>query len=207
MNCYVCGQPAIGQCQSCWKFYCHPHGEVLCEGCQALRCRQAAEAMDRAAARAGKGDDGERQVTLVVETHHVEAKELERIVPMMQAQIHGATEIELISLECYDDGFILNYRTRIVEEALSEGVVLVSPFPLLAFDVEDDHGRSYNHASGMGAGGHSGGYYRGLASFTPRLPADASHLSIHVPSVRWDAIMPSHKSRSDLGPWEFEVEL
>jgi hypothetical protein len=33
MECYVCGQPAVGQCKKCLRFYCKQHGDVLCEAC------------------------------------------------------------------------------------------------------------------------------------------------------------------------------
>jgi hypothetical protein len=35
MVCHVCGQPAVGQCKSCAKFYCNAHGDVICERCAA----------------------------------------------------------------------------------------------------------------------------------------------------------------------------
>jgi hypothetical protein len=31
MICYECGQPAIGQCKKCGKFYCRDHGDVICQ--------------------------------------------------------------------------------------------------------------------------------------------------------------------------------
>ncbi len=34
MQCYVCADPAIGQCQACWKFYCEAHGDRICEQCR-----------------------------------------------------------------------------------------------------------------------------------------------------------------------------
>jgi hypothetical protein len=33
MICYECGQPAIGQCKNCGKFYCQDHGDVICQAC------------------------------------------------------------------------------------------------------------------------------------------------------------------------------
>ena len=33
MLCYVCLQPAVGQCQSCLRFYCREHGDRLCTRC------------------------------------------------------------------------------------------------------------------------------------------------------------------------------
>lgn len=36
MVCHVCGQPAVGQCKTCAKFYCNAHGDVICERCAAV---------------------------------------------------------------------------------------------------------------------------------------------------------------------------
>jgi hypothetical protein len=33
MICYICGQPAVGQCQSCRRFYCKEHGDLRCQNC------------------------------------------------------------------------------------------------------------------------------------------------------------------------------
>jgi hypothetical protein len=33
MICHVCGQPAVGQCVSCLRFYCPLHGDRTCSAC------------------------------------------------------------------------------------------------------------------------------------------------------------------------------
>jgi hypothetical protein len=33
MICHVCGEQAIGQCQSCGRFYCKHHGNIRCVAC------------------------------------------------------------------------------------------------------------------------------------------------------------------------------
>jgi hypothetical protein len=33
MVCHECGQPAVGQCQWCSKFYCSAHGDKVCVTC------------------------------------------------------------------------------------------------------------------------------------------------------------------------------
>jgi hypothetical protein len=33
MICHLCGQQAVGQCQTCLKFYCAGHGDRVCVSC------------------------------------------------------------------------------------------------------------------------------------------------------------------------------
>ena len=41
MNCYQCGQPPVGACVACGKFYCDEHGHRFCLACLERRRRVA----------------------------------------------------------------------------------------------------------------------------------------------------------------------
>jgi 1,4-dihydroxy-2-naphthoate octaprenyltransferase len=41
MNCYQCGQPPVGACVACGKFYCDEHGHRFCLACLERKRRVA----------------------------------------------------------------------------------------------------------------------------------------------------------------------
>jgi len=209
VKCHICGEPSIGQCRSCWKFYCALHGDVVCERCRddpaahqdfpwqagRLRVRQVGPVEEEADAQQVDFPDMKR------------GKVLERVVSVAQTRTQGETELTIISVDLYDDGFILNYRLRAPVEpmGLGFGMISLGSTGEILFKVADDRGAKYHGMPGAGSG--SGEYWRGDFTFTPRVNPQARELTIRVEEFEWMVRDPRQKSQLQLGPWEFRVPL
>jgi hypothetical protein len=124
----------------------------------------------------------------------------------MASQTHGHTELTVVSIECYDDGFIVNHIVRggpTPQRPKPERAIFHSP--LLWWEATDDTGTKYE-ALPRGGGG-SAREFRGSTSFAPRLNPAASVLHLRVEEVQWMAHFPREKSSVQAGPWEFSISL
>ena len=76
--------------------------------------------------------------------------------------------------------------------------------------LRDDEGHSYVATRGFGGGEYRDGAYRVRFCFGPVIAAGASRLRIDVEEIFWTRLRPSREdmfSLSDLGPWQFDVDL
>jgi hypothetical protein len=138
----------------------------------------------------------------------LQARVLERVLGIGRSQTRADTELTLLSLEMYDDGFILNYRVRGTDLGEWAGLAFIfaPPIPNAPFAATDDKGARYIGMPWGGSGG-PGGDWRGDVHFTPKVTEGAKELVIRVEQVHWSGFGQSQKSRVELGPWEFVVPL
>lgn len=212
MRCHMCHEMAVGQCQSCWKFYCQAHGDILCEQCKPEQPRTdvGAHTSLTAAHQIGHAEEEGQGTSSHLPSSLpgiMEARVLERVVPIAQTKTQGSTELTLLSLEVYDDGFILHYQLRALEEEreVRPGVMIFPGHPEVIFEIRDDLGNEYKGFPGGAGGSHK--QWRGEHRFTPRIDQKARTLHLRVEEVQWLAHGAGQRSRIQPGPWEFAVSL
>jgi len=211
MICYICGQPAVGQCQSCWRFYCKEHGDLRCQNCArpaAAEPRFGVSPPSFQVFRVERGAERRREGrrTMRVPWRPPRLYTLERVIPVVQSQTCGQTELILVSIECYDDGFLVNYIVRGGPSPPRPKLALAGfHSPELWWEASDDAGVVYQGMTRAGGGG--AGDFRGSASFSPRLNPAASVLHLRVEEVQWLAHGPGQRSSVEAGPWQFEIAL
>jgi hypothetical protein len=193
MTCHICPEPAIGQCPTCWKFYCASHGDILCQSCQPEPEQPTQDAPGLSGAAQMPGS--------------MRATTLERVVPIAETKTCGKTELTLISLELYEDGFSLGYLARELEQPppMSSATWMFPRMLTPLFSARDDRGSTYS-AGFSGAGGGQGGVSRGGVRFTPSVDPTIKKLTLRVEQLAWMA-HGGGPSRIDEGRWEFEVAL
>ena len=109
MNCHIRADSATGQCQVCWKFYCAGHGDVACQPCQGQRSATGAlPGWDRIGTVIG--EDRPPNPPRVSRPTDIERLPLQRVIAVGQNVLHGETEVTLVSLELFGEGFIANFR-------------------------------------------------------------------------------------------------
>jgi hypothetical protein len=203
VRCHICGEPATGQCQTCWKFYCGAHGDVVCTDCERTRDRSPFAALAKAAA-AGSSDQAiPERIPGFIRDHR-----LRGVIAIGEVLSSERTELTLISLESYGDGFEIRYqiagrsepsRTR---SAFSAGGL----HPGLVFGpVKDDVGGEYQ--GGYGGGGGGGDRWQGNAAFTPAISDGATTLDVSVEEIHWQSMMQGQRSFAEDGPWKFRISL
>jgi hypothetical protein len=138
--------------------------------------------------------------------------DLVRVVAAGQTATVDGVSVTLLSIELYDDGFIINGRVRrSIPSSSDEGVHWL---PALDTGTElraaDGHGGVYA-SLGMGGGGDAK-EYRLHQTFSPALALNASELRIELANlryVRFDPRAPDDRSRDELkhGPWSFVIPL
>ena len=206
MNCHICDQAAIGQCQSCWKFYCTGHGDRICSACSNDTDVDSQESLVPDDYGTSPGESRERLLSVVIP--NVELRTLRRVVPIGQSQTRGATKLTLASLELYNDGSRLVYSIRrpraeepksLLERSLMYG------FPRTLWEVADDRSRVYTIARDGGGGG--GAEWRFEAVIEPAIPDEAKQLTLTCSQVHWEAHGVGTRSRTQAGPWRFEIPL
>ena len=200
MNCYICQQPSIGQCQVCWKFYCPEHGDVRCRVCQQER------------ESAGESSGGARMFLLGThnEPHdhppNLDAQPVQQVIPVAQSVARANTSMDLVSLELYSGGFIAHFRFRGTPPGESgPGNHGMRSHPEFTPGATDDLGNTYEGQRHGGGGGN--GHYRAAVHFSSALAAQAKVLDFTVDEIRWMAFGPGQRSSVQPGPWEFRVEL
>ncbi len=216
MRCHVCGEPAIGQCQACWKFYCARHGDVFCASCQEQR-KTAGAGWNESARVVAFHDQGSSPAHRARPTPppDLDAQPIQRVIGVSQSTKHGGTELELISLELYADGFIAHFRLRsgkLLDAGPSGGfgrlphfIPAPPPHPEYTPDVVDDRGNRYAAGPRGGGGGRSS--YRATFHVYPAPPSEARRLEFTVTEIRWMAHGPGQRSVIETGPWTFHVDL
>ena len=211
MKCHVCGEPAVGQCQTCWKFYCDGHGNVFCQDCADLQAaaRGPTQWMN-VTAQTDEPDEDEKGEPLLspmlVVMPELSNEELRRVVPVVQSQTRGDCRITIISIEVYDSGFAMESELRYVGRSSGlQGFARLMAHPEVSWSATDGKGRKY---LGRPSAGHGDfGFWRGRTVFGPGLPPDANLLILSVEEVLWAAHNPGQRSRVQTGPWRFEVPL
>ena len=194
MKCHICDQPALGQCQSCWKFYCGVHGDLICHTCrerQRARQGQHGEAafvvLGHDDPHAGPHPATHRPPTFLPD---LGTEALQRVVGVAQTARVGSTEVDLVSIEIYASGCIANFRLRgVVEDPEPDGLSRFPRTPDFSPQATDDLGSVYE---GMhrGGGGGSRGHWRSTQHFSLASLAAARALRFTISEVRWMAHGP-----------------
>lgn len=195
MICYICAQPAIGQCKICLKFYCTAHGDQLCQQCRA-KIPVAPPAPVIAAMVLGSSSVGSDHPSASHSARLTEGVP-ERVLSVGKALQAEGFQIVLLSVELYRDGFVANLRL-IGERPM---------FPMiqgLSLEATDDIGNQYVGQAGSGSG--TGQMSQTAFGFRPAVPSNANGLRI---TVREITIMgPGMRQALPLvkGPWVFDVD-
>ena len=204
MNCHICSQPATGQCQVCSKFYCADHGDVMCQVCQGQR-----GVIGPSAGSASGGIVIGRPSSTRSSPSNIEAQSLQRVIGVGQAVRHGQIEVTLLSLELYEQGFVVNFNLRDWGRGSTRDASLSDPdlFRAAMFDATavDDQGNIYRGFPGSGGG--NSGQWRQAQHFTPEVATARGHLHVSIKEIQWIAQGASARSTTEPGPWEFDVHL
>jgi hypothetical protein len=197
MNCHICNRPAIGQCQACWKFYCAEHGDRLCD-----KCAHPAKTEE---------PTGETEGPIIIAPWIVGAVEptegkILRVVPVILTRDQEGVEITIVSLELYDNGFLINYRLRDPNQV---GLVLgrrATLIPILTFDVQNDLGQTYYGFPSAATVGPPGDW-RGIARLGSAIEQGVRELRVRVTEIEWRSWHPEQKNVTQQGLWEFQIRL
>ena len=204
MNCRICAESATGQCQACWKFYCADHGDVVCQPCQAQR-----DATGPAAGPVSGGIVIGRPSSTGSSPSNIEAQSLQRVIGAGQAVRHGQTEVTLVSLELYEQGFVVIFNLRDWGRGSTRDASLSDSdlFRAAMFDATavDDQGNVYGGFPGSGGG--NSGQWRQVQHFTPEVATARGHLHVSIKEIQWIAQGASARSTTEPGPWEFDISL
>jgi hypothetical protein len=205
MNCHICGQPSIGQCQSCWKFYCAEHGDLICAA-----CNDDSEIKEPESVLTGRtNSEIERHqgvISVVVPT--AELRVLRRVVAVGKSQTRASTNLTIASVELYDDGSRLVYsirRPRFEESRSMLERSLMYGFPRTSWEVVDDQGREYKVVRSGGGGGGAEWRFEGILE--PAISDDATRLVLTCSEIQFEASGVGIRSRTQPGPWRFEIPL
>ncbi len=142
-----------------------------------------------------------------------ELRELIRVVPIAQSQVHNGVTVMMLALELYVDGFMVTFR-----------VLSDDPWPFRENPEEHGHlevdlgvttssGSEYGGRE-LGGSFYTGGegwYARFLYQHAPALDVSANWVRIEVPAMRWLKRLPDRPYRATAqeitGPWTFTVAL
>jgi hypothetical protein len=144
-------------------------------------------------------------------------RELRRVIAVGRAETRDGSEIALLSVELYADGFVAVLRL-IPTDGDPPGWNAGPGRPPMAYpdlpvEARDDRGAVYR---GRPHGGTSGGgpgswQWRFHHRFTPALDPAARELRLTVPELRWTTTFtsrgPPTLERTQAGPWSFAVPL
>lgn len=218
MLCHLCDAPPIGQCQACWRFYCRNHGDVVCSECReghadARTLRSSMLRLGSTDAVTVSGTDSpqapEQIEEMMARLGLVRRTILKRVVPVVQAQTVGDTQITLVSLELYDDCFSATIRLRVLGDHPDRVENSMFGLPEFSISVTDDAGNSY--ASTPGGGGGGGDEFRWECTFAPGVSGDATILRFVIDELEWRAFpfgpRFGDRKKRELGPWRFDVPL
>jgi len=201
MNCYICGGSAVGQCQSCWKFYCADHGDRLCTNCGEVRS-DFTRTTPRVAT-ADEPEDANGRPTWVTLRPVATHEKLVGVVAVGQTQESDGTEITILSLEMYTDGMRMNYRVR---DRVEQTQVLTLALEMMDWAAADDLGTTY--AAWSREGGGSNQEIRAVHAFAPVPPDGATRLELVLSKVtRRDPMGAMGRPIIQSGPWRFQIPL
>ena len=222
MNCHICGQSSIGQCQGCWKFYCARHSSVVCEECARAEAGESGVRYVKVIAKQLKEEDLARREmdTLQPDPRKLMRwttsgrDRLERVIPAAQTQTSGDTEVILLSVEVYNGGFVLNYRIRSMLAKNAMRRLFQSRrrptdwpdvgIPHADWEATDDEATAYERVP-QGSGG-STGELSGSTAYFPKLSKTAKRLIISAKGVHWIG-SSSDTEPENPRPWRFEIPL
>ena len=208
MKCHVCGEPAVGQCQSCWKFYCAEHGDLSCQQCADVQTAAQVPSLTGDTDEPDNQERGEGPVRLEVipGVRIGDEEELRRVIPVVQSQTRRGSRVTVVSIEVYDIGFAVIHEWRRVRGSLKP---LKSDhwmsLPVVSWSATDDKGREYRMGSSRSGG--DAHFLRQRTDFGPSLPPDAKLLMLSVEEMFWSETHPGQRSRVEQGPWRFEIPL
>ncbi len=203
MNCHICLQPAIGQCQRCWKFYCADHGDRLCTMCtrEAAVTGSILPGFRRPSPFGIK--DVEELRDRIARGPIARHEQLVRVIAVGQTQMSNGSEVSVLSLDLYDDGVRMNYRIR---DTIEQTERLALGFLQFDWKAVDDVGTNY--ISRPLDGGGSDKELRGAHSFSPALPQAATRLELSLAAIpRRDPTGARADPILQPGPWRFEIPL
>jgi len=223
MRCHICDKPSIGQCKSCWKFYCKDHGDVFCQKCSEGEAAEWHPAHGRwwvgneltastpviMEAQAIGPDESAEQIRKALDEFPAlkfKGEELLRVVPVVQEQTMGKTRLTIISLELYSDGFTMQYEVARIDAPADPRLAMMEPsYPEVHWEASDDTGAKY---VGMNLdGGSTERGWRTREVFAPCVSVGASRLTLVSGEILWMAFGPGMRSRVEPGPWRFEIPL
>ena len=217
MNCYICTQPATGQCQTCWKFYCADHGDRICQPCQERRhTTSTAEGADPPGDVPICQDRSPRSSRFGYPD--IKGQPLQRVIGVGQTARHGETEVTLVDLEFLEfyedglfaeDGFVANFTLKSWGSGSNLYAALPVPgiirLPTFYPKAADDQGNAYESWRASRGGGR--GQWRQSQYFAPALASSAHLLHVSIDEIQWMAHGPGLRSVIEPGPWEFDVLL
>src|SRR5262245_35100753 len=108
MNCHICRQPATFQCRFCWAFYCPEHQAGLDHPCTSGFWSRS----QRLGIAFSAGTDFE-EVRKKFEEAQAQpdpafrGMQLKRVIPVVQSQTIGKTEVTITAVEEFEDGFVV----------------------------------------------------------------------------------------------------
>ena len=138
------------------------------------------------------------------------AEELVRVIPIAQKQTRDETTVELLSLESYTDGFILQARLWVANPPLMTAAQHSHPLIRNVF-ATDERGTRYRGIP-KGSTGNQWGW-RFTFAFAPALTPNTRELRLTLPELRWWQVKQSatEAEKPDIeiqaGPWEFTIAL
>ncbi len=208
MKCHICGEPSVGQCQSCWKFYCAEHGDVFCQECADVQAAAQEPSLTGNTDEPDnqESDEGPVRLEVIPGVQIGDEEELRRVIPVVQSQTRRGSRVTVVSIEVYDIGFAVIHEWRRVKGSLKphESDHWMS-LPVVSWSATDDKGREYRMGSSRSSG--DAHFLRQRNDFGPSLPPDAKLLMLSVEEMFWSARRPSQRPRVERGPWRFEVPL
>jgi hypothetical protein len=176
-RCSFCGK---GQ-QQVRRLIAGPGNIYICDECVAL-CRQIIEEDAAPQARAQPPPRS-----------HPGLGEHVRELPVAQALMGNGTELSLLSLQIYANGFILHTRLLVAEPIRWPN--------LKSLVATDDCGGSY--FGGLCECGGKDREWQLAFRFSPALNPAARELKLEVEEMRWERIVEEVCP----GPWEFKLSL
>ncbi len=195
MHCFICNQPAIGQCQICWRFYCLQHGNRQCVECAGSVSRADAPRPDVT-------DTGPVSIA-VHPLGTIRSSQLQRVIALGERQEYQGLILSLISVEVYNDGFASNFRltfTNSTDARQAPGAA-----PVLMANARDALGTGYYAPSVLAMGPH--GDWHASIRFEPALREKSDQLAVSVVKIEWLPQLPSSDIVKWFGPWTFQVPL
>lgn len=135
---------------------------------------------------------------------------LDRVVGVGQQVDNGGVRVSILSVELYEDGFLVHSRAQLDTGDLNLGRVAPRPSATkLMLQITDDRGGNYR-AWPSGSGG-SGKDYRWSTPFSPAVDSRARLLRIEAPAIHL-LRHPEQESTAVVetdrpGPWVVEIPL
>jgi hypothetical protein len=127
----------------------------------------------------------------------VKLSDLRRVIPIVQTQTAAGIAVTLISLESYENGFLVHGDfSEKYGERNAENFWVGHP----AFVATDDTGTDYRW---WPSSGHDGRFKSG---FAPALHPNARELRLTVTHVQW-TFFKKRRRELDEGPWSFRISL